>query len=463
LDKTNHIIDKHREQRIFRLFRNSLRFNLGIFYLAFTAVDYLYLPKYWVEGLSLRLLWYLYVCASVYLLKSKQIRKRSNLVAAVMLVIMCWGVNWLIYRSGGYSSYYITGLFLINVIGLQVVGFPRKWAIGVDIVCLVPTLGIIWATAGSSHWKEGLIQSAFVFLTIGLAWFYKATGDRETFDWAIRQLRSLQELELHRRTEYLKRSFPAFIRKQIESGKVEMPRKRVMNSAVLGFVDISSSTSIANELTLSRDWDLKERFIESVITRGTENNLIILSQQGDGCFFLANYQDDNGWPLNVIAFFENLLLDYQGIKAQIGINTMTHPTGIKFGISMGSVIIGFIGKDQPSFTANGPAVNLASRLCGEAGRDELVVSSQVWEVLKQFIAGWHTTEETFKELKGFDIPVPAVRIQPRLRADKDRPRCTICDTPLTVVSTPEGFLDVRCTNGHSGEAAGIVLNVKQAA
>ena len=112
--------------------------------------------------------------------------------------------------------------------------------------------------------------------------------------------------------------------------------------------------------------------------------------------------------MNIIAFYENLLADFQEIKVAHQLSDKA--TGIKFGIAMGPAVVGFIGKDQSYFTANGPDVNLASRLCAEAGPDELFVGSRVWYVLKHHLTGWNAHEFTIQNIKGFEAPVPVVRI-----------------------------------------------------
>lgn len=452
------IIQRHRRRHVFKVFRNPLRKTVGVLFLAYTFVDYLYIPDYWKEGLVLRLVWYAGVCLAFYSLGSRKFRERYvEWVPSLVLTAACWILDWMIHRSGGYLSLYITPLILVNVTGLQIIGFPRRFALLTNIGSYVPAVYLIWSTAGFEHWEAALVETTFLCGMTALAWLYKSSGDADTVSWALQQHRIQEEVQGLRRTEYLKKYFPVSLRSRIESGVISIPPKKLHESAVLGFADICASTSIANQVDIAVDWELKERFLEAAVKRATESGLIVLSQLGDGCFFIANYEGAETWPLNVVAFFENLLIDYRIIASEIGINHVHNETGIKFGLSMGPAIVGFIGKDQPYFTANGPDANLAARLCSEAQRDELVVSSRVWSVLRKHITGWDVRDESFS-LKGFSAPTPAVRIAARLRAKGNRPTCSTCGALISVVSTADGLLDVKCANGHVGNQAGVSFN-----
>ena len=442
---------KQRIAYVFKAHRRPLRFTVGPAYLAFSVVDYLYLPQYWHEGLVLRIIWYSLVLASVPLLKVKRIRERySEQISATLNMSACWIIDWLIWRSGGYQSLYVTGLILVNVTGLQLMSFSRRHALIINIGSYLPAVLVILVSAKAEVAFVATVQAAFLLGMLMLTWFYKTAEDKSKAILAKRQSIMFNEVQALRRTEYLKQHFPATLLKQIESGELDLSGKKVHPTAVVGFADISSSTAIANKVNLEIDWLLKENFLACAIKRATENGLIVLSQLGDGCFFLANFNGGNAWPNNIIAFFENLSTDYQNIKSELQLPLERADAGIKFGIAMGPSMVGFIGKGQAYFTANGPDVNLAARLCSEADSGELIVSSRVWHALKQSIKSWDVTDETF-ELKGFEQPVPAFRIRSRLSVAGGRPTCPLCGGVLMVISNDDHTLDIKCANGHSGD------------
>ena len=56
---------------------------------------------------------------------------------------------------------------------------------------------------------------------------------------------------------------------------------------------------------------------------------------------------------------------------------------VGIGIATGEVIIGSIGSDDRlDYTAVGPAVNLASRLCAAAEAQEILLSEQTFELVR---------------------------------------------------------------------------------
>lgn len=78
------------------------------------------------------------------------------------------------------------------------------------------------------------------------------------------------------------------------------------------------------------------------------------------------------------------------------------------GIASGKVVAGRMGSaDRMNYTVLGPKVNLASRLCGQAGPMELVIDA---ETLQQLTNEVHAEAMAEVKLKGFAEPVKAWKI-----------------------------------------------------
>ncbi len=81
------------------------------------------------------------------------------------------------------------------------------------------------------------------------------------------------------------------------------------------------------------------------------------------------------------------------------------------GIAQGFATIGGIGfPGRIDYGAIGTVTNLAARLCGEAAGGEILVSQRVCALLDD---GFRTDPAGALELKGFQRPVPAFRVQER--------------------------------------------------
>lgn len=84
--------------------------------------------------------------------------------------------------------------------------------------------------------------------------------------------------------------------------------------------------------------------------------------------------------------------------------------GVGIGVASGPVTVGVIGiGSRMEYTAVGPAVNLAARLCQHAGHGEVLVAPET--VDGEASDGWQPMDAAL-ELKGLDEPVRPVRLLP---------------------------------------------------
>jgi class 3 adenylate cyclase len=80
--------------------------------------------------------------------------------------------------------------------------------------------------------------------------------------------------------------------------------------------------------------------------------------------------------------------------------------GVGVGVASGFVTVGVIGgASRLEYTAVGPAVNLASRLCSEADHAEVLVDPRTIELLGEAAKGGRLRPGEALTLKGFQQPV----------------------------------------------------------
>jgi len=85
-----------------------------------------------------------------------------------------------------------------------------------------------------------------------------------------------------------------------------------------------------------------------------------------------------------------------------------HNLGFGIGIALGYATLGQVGFEQRlEYAAIGSVTNLASRLCGEARPNQIVVSRRVYGMVEPFVEGRPIDD---LHLKGFNHPVLAAEI-----------------------------------------------------
>ncbi|MEK7686030.1 MAG: adenylate/guanylate cyclase domain-containing protein [Verrucomicrobiota bacterium] len=88
--------------------------------------------------------------------------------------------------------------------------------------------------------------------------------------------------------------------------------------------------------------------------------------------------------------------------------TSRHKIQIGIGVATGSAVAGCMGSsDRLNYTVLGERVNLASRLCGQAGRMEAVIDQETYQQLAAVITAEPLPE---MKLKGFSHPVRAYKL-----------------------------------------------------
>jgi len=206
----------------------------------------------------------------------------------------------------------------------------------------------------------------------------------------------LRRLALPNGIQELKsKNFPQPLKELIESGKHALPKKQMFARAVVGCADLSWP-ELTDKSDIMEAWVLKQRFLAVATKCATDNGLVVLAQGGEGLVFLANYFENANWTNAIIDF-------HSALQQQFG------QTGLRIGVAMGPTAVGYVNEDPASFTALGPEVNLAIRLCRQAEDNQIIVSSRVWYSLRETLHGWNSRMTHFK-VRGFDQIIPCMQL-----------------------------------------------------
>lgn len=123
---------------------------------------------------------------------------------------------------------------------------------------------------------------------------------------------------------------------------------------------------------------------------------------GDGMMVLLNAPVSCPDPaLRAIHMAHDMQKSVQSLL--LGLQALDHQLGFGLGLAMGPATVGRIGSEgRLDYTAIGPVVNLASRLCASAGDTEILVDAVAASALGGRAA---LVELDARILKGFDQPV----------------------------------------------------------
>ncbi len=452
------ILEKKTRRHIFGVFHKQLPRMIMPIWLCFIFLDYLYQPEQWSRWVILRLLPIIPWLSSIYFLRSSVNRKKySEALAVLSVVVPTSMVTLMVYDTGGVSSLYVTGIVLVVMIGVSLFQMSTRMTNITNIICYGSGILVFWIAKGNTPWVESLIMSLMFGAMVILNFITKSVESSSEDIWAHAQMDAFRNYERAKRLEILSVHFPPEIRRKIEANEVEVGRVEFIDECVVGFADIAGSTEIANLVSLQEDWAIKENFINMAKKRAKESGMIVPTHTGDGCLFIANYLRKDSWPVNIISFFENLQRDYDIMKMEFPKAAIFVNTGLRFGIASGPAGIGFLGDDEQSYyTAIGRTVNLASRLTARAGNNEIVVDEKIWSTLEKLLVGWQTESRNYEDLKGFNLSVKAFHIKPRTSAKNVR-KCKVCDQPLVIYQTAEGFIDLVCENNHDQSSSPVKI------
>jgi class 3 adenylate cyclase len=166
-----------------------------------------------------------------------------------------------------------------------------------------------------------------------------------------------------------------------------------------GFTAFTSATSSKKVIGILRE------YYDAVGAAAAECGGTIKDQAGDGVLILV------GAPIAFPDHAQRALalasrIRERGLEITRRWSDQDLHLGVGVGVASGFVTVGVIGgASRLEYTAVGPAVNLASRLCSEAAHSEVLVDPRTIELLGEAAKGARLLPGEALTLKGFQQPV----------------------------------------------------------
>jgi class 3 adenylate cyclase len=166
-----------------------------------------------------------------------------------------------------------------------------------------------------------------------------------------------------------------------------------------GFTAFTAATSSKKVISILRE------YYDGVGGAAAECGGTIKDQAGDGVLILV------GAPIGFADHAQRALalaskIRERGLEITSRWSDQDLRLGVGVGVASGFVTVGVIGgASRLEYTAVGPAVNLASRLCSEADHAEVLVDPRTIELLGEAAKGGRLLPGEALTLKGFQQPV----------------------------------------------------------
>ncbi len=386
---------------------------------------------------------------------------RVQKIALFYLLCMGAGINLMIFMINDPGTAYYAGLNLIAIGGLFFIPFSKKYFFLTTVGIYFPYYLITgYQLIGNpKSWTQWLSNSFFVLSSIIICYLIRIFN--ETL--RIREVNSRMQLksELDSREEIIRvqtdeavrlrnlsTQFSPQIVESIRSGnlKLESTGQRAEICAI--FIDIVNSTERVTRIDKDKVDRVLTKFLEDSIKILLKYDITIDKFLGDGILAFCNA------PFKRIDYASRVIKAALEIRERVQLDDEFYeknwdgPLTLRMGIARGFVNVGFYGskKYYQSYTAIGPVVNLASRLCSSAEPGQIVMENDVYEmVVNEF-----NTEFLGKRiLKGFERDIVHVY---RIISSKDMSEksganiseCPTCGGILSLETNVQGQFVFMC-------------------
>lgn len=259
------------------------------------------------------------------------------------------------------------------------------------------------------------------------------------------------------RVKGLSRQFSPQVISAIERSELTLNEDVHRSNICSVFIDIVESTKHIATIDHQDVNKVISQFMKDTIPSLLKYDLTIDKFLGDGILAFSND------PVKHSDFLERAIFAAQEVIENIAKHSSYYsdywlsPLRVRVGIASGFANVGFYGSEDAfrMYTAIGPCVNLASRLCAHAEPGSILVSSSIQRELRNKPSlEFHCVGDVV--LKGFEqTPMRAFQVTKKAEQLENlvsELKCEVCQSGLDVSENAQGFVQLVC-NGCGAAAA----------
>ena len=201
---------------------------------------------------------------------------------------------------------------------------------------------------------------------------------------------------------------PGIVEKILQNENYEIQLGGKKKDIAVLFVDIRGFTSISEGLEPEAVVNILNEYLELIARAVVKNKGTLDKFIGDAAMAIYNAPDDlPDYTVQAVKTARDIIKDVVQLKEQ---SKEKYGVEVAFGIGIhcGTAIVGNIGCEcRMDYTAIGDVVNTASRLEGKAKADQILVSKDVYEQIKDIVeasyVGSLSLKGKKKEIEAYEI------------------------------------------------------------
>jgi class 3 adenylate cyclase len=432
-------------------------------YFLFWIADIVYFPDLKWQFLALRAI----VIPTCYLVQ-KRIKKtqtflKAESLALFFIFILALIINCMIFLIRDASTPYYAGLNLVALGSLTFIPWSNIFfVLAIGSIYLPYWVFNLAFLTNSENYKFLFVHTFFIVGTVVISFvirkFHENLRGKE-FESRLKLNDEITNRDVVITTKTnealrlatLSTQFSPQVVDAIRNNKLSLNENIHRSNICAIFIDIVNSTDRVARVDKDKVHRTISTFVDDSIKILLKYDITIDKFLGDGLLAFSND------PIAHSDFMNRTVLAALEIRRQVKSRQSFYednwmaPLEIRIGIASGFANVGFYGNEKyfKSYTAIGPVINLASRLCNTALSNQIVCSSEVLEKIDknefQIKSLGKVTLKGFEAdtIKAFEINSVAEQSSEDL-ADIE---CTICSTGLLYLDTDaNGHYILKCRN-----------------
>lgn len=429
-------------------------------FLIFIVADLLYYREWLAHFVAIRILTVVGIVLTNRLVQKAAALEHVERLCTFFIILCAMPINAMVMFINDPGSPYYAGLTLV-LIGMSS-GFRFTWKYYfINLASIVGPYTIFGFFARAESEVLYALNIFFLFSTILISSVSRAFHENLYITEFLSRVGLESEVESRGKVieiktkesvllESMGRQFSPQVVSAIKKGQIEIS-KGVHRARICAiFVDIVNSTERVTRIDKDKVNKVIELFMGDTIPTLLKYDITIDKFLGDGVLAFANdpiqYKDYTQRVINAALEIREKIKARQYLYENYWLNEFK----IRIGIADGFANVGFYGNNKyyHSYTAIGPVINLASRLCGAAEPGQILAHYDVVEQLD--IEKYDYTFVGKKTLKGFDddiiktYSIGGLKDVQKDILSQDIENCPACGSMMFLDNDDRGFFVFKC-------------------